>query len=215
MAVPMALSRSAALGATAALVVMFVSWSWRRRHVVLLALPVFLLGMRVVVPGVLGSVWSLFTHLGGDDSTRGRTQDYALVGKFIWRHPFFGRGFGTFIPSKYFVLDNQYLGSIIELGFVGLTVLIVMFVTAFFTARGARRRTSDPDRRDLAQALAASIAVAIVSFGTFDALGFPMVAGMLFLVMGCAGAMWRINRADEPLRSGPQPQSRPSSAVGP
>ena len=215
MAVPMALSRSAALGAAAAVVLMFFSWSWSRRRVVLLALPVFLVGIRVVVPGVLGSVWSLFTQLGGDDSTRGRTQDYAQVGRFIWDNPFFGRGFGTFIPSEYFLLDNQYLGSIIELGFVGLAVLIVMLVTAFFTARGARRRTTDPDRRDLAQALAASIAVAIVSFGTFDALGFPMVTGMLFLVMGYAGAMWRINRVDGPRRSCAQPRSTPSGASDP
>jgi polysaccharide biosynthesis protein PslJ len=212
-AVPMSLSRSAALGATAAIVVMLLGWSWSRRRVVLLAIPVFLVALRVAVPGLLGSVYSLFAHLGSDNSIKHRTQDYALVGRFIWSHPLFGRGFGTFIPSRYFLLDNQYLGTIIELGFVGLSLLVVMLVTGFFTARGARRRTADPGRRDLSQALAASIAVAIVSFGTFDALGFPMVTGMLFLLLGCAGAMWRLNGQDSRRPSAETTLGAPSGAV--
>jgi O-antigen ligase len=212
-ALPMSLSRSAALGAMAVILMMFLAWSWSRRRVMLLALPAFLIALRIAVPGLLGSVYSLFINLGTDNSIKHRTQDYALVGKFIWAHPYLGRGFGTFIPSRYFLLDNQYLGTIIELGFVGLTALIVMLVVAFFTARGARRRTADADRRDLSQALAASIAVAIVSFGTFDALGFPMVTGMLFLLMGCAGAMWRLNDDGVSQSSGVEKQTAPLSGV--
>jgi hypothetical protein len=36
----------------------------------------------------------------------------------------------------------------------------------------------------------------ITSFITFDALGFRMVAGLLFVLLGLIGAAWRIARID-------------------
>jgi O-antigen ligase len=194
MALPMALSRSGALGATAAVVVLVSTWSWERRRTILMMLPVFLVGLRAAAPGLLGSLWSLFASFQQDNSIKHRTNDYNVVGQFISHHPLFGRGFGTFLPQKYFLLDNQYLGTIIELGFIGLGVVIALLVTGFFTARAARRLATNPVVKDLGQAFAASVAVAIVTFATFDFLGFQMATGMLFLVLGCTGALWRLAR---------------------
>ena len=80
--------------------------------------------------GLVGTIISLFTGLSSDPSIAGRTDDYAVVGKFISESPWFGRGFGTFLPKEYFILDNQYLGSIVETGYVGLGALLAGLRTA-------------------------------------------------------------------------------------
>ena len=55
-------------------------------------------------------------------------------------------------------------------------------------------RPHDPEMRDLGQCLTATIAVAMVAFGTFDALSFNMAAGLTFLFLGCTGAALRLLR---------------------
>lgn len=191
-AIPMSLSRSAILGLLAGGLTLFATWSGTRRAIALIVAPVFAVAMRLVVPGLLGTIKSLFVNLTKDDSFKGRTEDYDVVGQFISRSPWIGRGFGTFIPKDFFFLDNQYLGQLVETGYIGLAALILMFVIGVFTARGARRRADDPIVADLAQALAASTVVAAVGFLTFDGLGFPMIDGLVFLLLGCIGAQWRL-----------------------
>ena len=193
---PMSLSRSAILGLSIALIVLLAGWPTGRRLAVLLVLPVFVVGLRLVIPGLVGTIKSLFTGLSSDPSIQGRTDDYAVVGKFIDQSPLVGRGFGTFLPKDFITLDNQYLGSIIETGYIGLSALICLFLVGFFTARGIRVRSFDEPTRDLAQSLAASIAVAAFGYVTFDGLGFPMVTGLLFLLLGVIGALWRLVRED-------------------
>jgi O-antigen ligase len=191
-AIPMSLSRSAILGLVVGGIVLFAGWSRRERVRMMIVLPVFTVCMRMLVPGLLGTIKSLFLNLASDPSYQGRTDDYAVVGRFIAERPLFGRGFSTFDPIRYVLLDNQYLGTTIETGFIGLAALILLFLIAAFTARGARRRSHDPAMRDLGQALAASVVIAMVGFVTFDALAFPMATGLTFFVIGCAGAAWRL-----------------------
>ena len=81
-------------------------------------------------------------------------------------------------------------------GVIGLLALLALFVTGWIMARNTRRLTADAKTRDLAQCLAASIAVAAVSFATYDALSFTISAGLTFLLLGCIGALWRLVRAD-------------------
>ena len=70
-----------------------------------------------------------------------------------------------------------------------------MFVTGLVTARKVRRLSTDPEHRDLGQAMTASVAVAMVTFGTFDALSFAMASGLIFMLLGCAGAALRLVRS--------------------
>jgi hypothetical protein len=207
---PMSLSRSAILGLFVAFIVLFSGWPSSRRMGVLLVLPVFVVGLRFAIPGLLGTIKSLFSGLSKDPSIQGRTDDYKVVGQFISKSPWFGRGFGTFIPKDFFTLDNQYLGIIIEAGYLGLAALISLFLVGFVTARGARVRFADPEQRDLAQSLAASVLVAGLGYVTFDGLGFPMVTGLLFLLLGIIGALWRVSR--QQLDPVPEP---PAVAVTP
>lgn len=193
---PMSLSRSAILGLAVAFIVLFFGWPAGRRMSVLLVLPVFVIGLRFLIPGLVGTIKSLFTSFSNDDSIKGRTDDYAVVGQFIDKSPLVGRGFGTFLPKDFITLDNQYLGTVIETGYLGLAALISLFLIGFFTARGIRVRSTDERTRDLAQSLAASVMVAAFGYVTFDGLGFPMVTGLLFLLLGCIGALWRITREE-------------------
>jgi polysaccharide biosynthesis protein PslJ len=208
---PMSLSRSAILGLFVAFIVLFAGWPSSRRMGVLLVLPVFVIGLRFAIPGLVGTIKSLFSSLSSDPSIQGRTDDYKVVGQFISKSPWFGRGFGTFLPHDFFILDNQYLGAIIETGYIGLAALILLFGVGFVTARGARVRLVDPEQRDLAQSLAASVLVAGIGYVTFDGLGFPMVTGLLFLLLGCIGALWRISRQ----LLDPAPEPPPAAAVTP
>ena len=170
--------------------------TWRRRdrwvaYVMVLISAVALWG---TVHGLLGTLRNLFVTIGSDSSSESRTKAYSAAGSYISQHPWFGRGLGTFLPQTYFYIDNQYLTSLIETGIIGLLALLALFAIGWLTARSARRATADPEERHLAQCLAACVAVATVSFATYDALSFPMATGLTFLLLGCTGAYWRLLR---------------------
>ena len=82
----------------------------------------------VLAPGVLGTLQGLFVNISNDSSAASRTDSYGIAWDFIERHPVTGRGYGTFLPS-YRILDNQYLLSMIEIGFLGLVALLLVFLT--------------------------------------------------------------------------------------
>jgi polysaccharide biosynthesis protein PslJ len=188
----MTVSRSAmvAIGVTA--IVMFLSWDRRRRWVSLAVLPFFVIAMRIMVPGLVGTVRNLFTDIEQDTSTQARVEDYAAVAGYIAERPWLGRGFRTFLPESYRFLDNQYLISMVETGLIGTVILVAVFLIGFFIARGARRRASLPAAREMGQSLAAVSLAAGISAITFDALSFPTYGGIYFLLLGCAGALWRL-----------------------
>ncbi|MDP8962192.1 MAG: O-antigen ligase family protein [Actinomycetota bacterium] len=192
LAIPMSLSRTPFVGLFGAALVLWPTWPPRRRRRSLLALPLFAVALKAAVPGLLGTIRSLFTNLWSDPSTQGRTEDYALVGRYVARHPVLGQGFRTFLPKRYELLDNQYLLTLMETGVVGLAALVLLLLVPVFILRRARKRSQDPPVRDLAQSLIASMVVLVLAFATFDALSFPMVAGLLFLLIGCCGALWRL-----------------------
>lgn len=193
-ALPMSVSRSAIIAIAIATIVIFAGWPSRWRFAGLLVLPFAVVGMKLLAPGLLGTIRSLFTNVSVDPSVTGRTQDYDAVLTVYANHPAFGQGLYTFLPRYYRILDNQMLMSLIELGAVGFTILIVFISTGYMLARGARRRSSDPRERDLSLAISGAIVGLVVSYFTFDAWGFPMVAGLTFLLIGMAGSASHASR---------------------
>jgi O-antigen ligase len=190
-AVPISISRSAIVSTVVVLAFLLPVLTRRiRRRFYLAALPLAAF-LFVVAPGLLGTLAGLFSGIGTEDSAKSRTGSYALAWEFISRAPFFGRGFLTFLPA-YRILDNQYLGVLIDMGFVGLVSLLAVFLTGIVTAMGIRRTTVDPTTRILAQALAAAVASALASFALFDAFSFPMAASLIFLLLGCIGGLRRV-----------------------
>ncbi|CUU58523.1 O-antigen ligase like membrane protein [Parafrankia irregularis] len=197
-ALPMTLSRGGLLAATVTFIVLFTGWPSRIRVRALIITPVFLVIMRLAVPGLLGTVRSMFAGISEDPSTSGRTSDYATVGHYFDQSPLFGRGFRTFLPNIYRTLDNQYLGSLVEIGAVGMVVLILLFGIPLACAVIALRRAPDQRTKDLIRALAASVFAVMLSYATFDALSFSLIASLTFLLLGCCGAAWRLTRQPAP-----------------
>lgn len=194
----MSVSRSAVIVVGVAFVVLLVAWPRAWRIKALLLLPVTVVGLRVAVPGLVGTLIALFTNLFNDPSISGRTSDYGVVFGVIGDNPLLGRGLFTFVPRYYRIVDNQYLVFGVELGIIGLLAVSAFFVTSFVQSFSAHRRASDLLARDLCLAVSASVAGVAVSFVTFDALGFPMAAGIMMLLVGMAGACWRLATVEDP-----------------
>jgi O-antigen ligase len=194
-AMPMTVSRSAVFELLVIGMVLFPTWPRRDRRVAYLVLLESLAALWLAKPSVLSGFGTLFGQIGTDSSSASRTRAYSAAAPYVAQHPWLGSGFETFFPQTYFFVDNQYLTSLIETGVAGLLALLALFVTAWFTARSARVAAADPQSRDLAQCLAASVVAAAVSFAFFDALSFSIASGMCFLLLGCVGAAWRLARA--------------------
>ncbi len=192
LSLPMTVSRSAILGFAVCMIVILPTWPKWHRRAAYLAILVSLLAVWATVHGLSGTILGLFTHFSSDNSTASRTGAWSAAGVYVAQHPWVGHGFGTFLPQTYFFTDDQYLNTIIETGIIGILALFGLFATGWLTARSARRMTAVPEYRDLAQCLAASVAIAAVGFSTFDALSFPIAAGLTFLVIGCCGALRRL-----------------------
>ena len=191
-ALPMSVSRTAVVGVVAAALVLVPGWPRKVRHRVYGGAVFYLVAVRLLIPGLLGTIRALFVDAPADPSINSRESDYEFVSRFVAENPLFGRGFSTFIPSKFDFLDNQYLLSLVETGLVGVLALLTLIIGGIFTARSVRRRTDNDVDRDLAQALAASLAVVAATSLAFDYLSFPSARILMFVVLGCVGALWRL-----------------------
>jgi O-antigen ligase len=180
-----------------ALAIYVVGWTGPQRLRLLGLTAAGLLAMSVITPNFLNSVIGLFAGAGEDPSVVSRADSFSLAFEFIASDPLFGRGLGTFLP-KYRIFDNQYLLLLVTIGVVGTTAFLALGATAFFTVLRVRGRVRDGATRDIALALAASIAAGFTCLFMFDAFAFPMTMGTLFLIMGIGGALRRI----ESTRSG-------------
>lgn len=191
--VPLTVSRSGFVGLFVAAIVILPMWSRRERRMTYGLISVAFLVIEAMVPGLLHTILNLFVNIltGTAPSATSRTNAISNAAPFISQHPLFGRGFGTFDPTVYFFTDDQYVNSFIVTGIVGVTALLALFATGWVTARRARRASSDPEIRHLAQCMAASCAVILVVAGTFDLLSFAIATGMTFLLLGCTGALYR------------------------
>jgi O-antigen ligase len=194
------LSRSGIIGAAVAMLFLLPTWNRRRRIGTIVATVLGLGAVRVVAPRLIHTFLTYFSELFGTSNpyatAQARTSDYGYVFHYVAQRPLFGMGFGTFTPQVYIFTDNAYLHSLVEIGFVGVAVLLVLYLTGIYCAAAGRRLTHDERRREIGQALVASIAVGVAASATFDALSFPMFTGVFFLIMGAAGAYLGIMRAE-------------------
>ena len=192
----MSVSRSAVLALSIGGLVLFLGWPSAWRMKALIYAPLAVVGLRLAVPGLVGTIISLFTNLGNDPSIDGRTSDYGVVLDLVGDHPLLGRGLYTFIPRNYRIIDNQWLGILVELGAIGFVACLAFLLMGFLCARSAVRRAVTARQRHLGLAISASIAGAAVSMVTYDAWGYPMHSGLVFMMLGFSGAVWRLSRQD-------------------
>lgn len=193
--IPLSISRSGILTVVASMAVVMLAWSWRRRAqaavVGVMTLPVLWL----MVPGLVGTFRGMFTGFADDSSIQARLEDLPLIMDLIRQRPWFGLGAGTFSVDDYFLVDNQFWVSTMETGIVGITLtfaLILLGVMMAVTSRHHRLATTSSAH--LGYAIAAGIVGLVLSMFTFDAFFFKVLHGLLFLLLGASGALWRLTR---------------------
>ena len=176
--------------------------------------------MPLVIAGIIGAgavalvspntprlVLNFFTGQTTDHNVTVRITKYALLPELVGRRPVIGAGYLTGDPSIV-IFDNAYLTQLVELGIVGLTLLI-----GFLLVVGARpfSKYLEAPREDqpfLVAAMCAAVTL-LVTMATFDVLSFGQLFPTCLIVLAIGAA-----RADalEPRRSAPSSPSRPSDA---
>jgi hypothetical protein len=174
------LRRSAVLIPAGALLALLL-YSPKRMLRFLPALAVLVLCIQVIAPHAISGIRYQFQNE-NNQSTEGRKSDYGAVTPDILTYPAFGRGYGTYDPHKYRILDNAYLLLLVETGFVGLAAFAITLVTGGVIAHKTIR-TRDPVRGPPALALMAAIVGFAIACFTFDALSFPQAPYMLLFTL--------------------------------
>jgi hypothetical protein len=169
-------------------------------------IPPFLVVVNLAVPATLGTLKASFfpeggliaqqdTNPGGDASNR--VSDLGPSLHESRKTPFFGQGWGTRVPQKLDptktrrILDNQWLGVLLEAGWVGV------FVWGWFFVRNvrllARASLKEPSELSwLLAGLSASILAFAVGMFTYDAFGFPQATLLMFIMVGLGIAARRV-----------------------
>lgn len=198
--IPMSVSRSGTLALLVVALVIGNAWAPRIKLQALAVAAAGIVAFSGVVPGLIGTIRSSFTNLSSDPSVEGRTEDYNIIFTYIGNRPWFGRGPGTFLPTRYIVLDNEALYTLATMGYVGLVAVLALVVSAVLVARNISRNAGDDASRHLAIALMAPVLAALLVSLTFDSLSFPIFTGLVFFIFGAIGALWRLDREGD--RSG-------------
>lgn len=191
-AIPMAVSRSALIALAVMAVLLIPTWPVRQRRWAYTGLGACAAGLWLITPGFVATFGKIFGQLGSDTSATSRADALSLAGPLIGAHPWFGVGLATFDPQQAFFVDDQFVTSLIETGVVGLMAVLTVFVAGWYVARKLRAKAVPQRTRDLGQALFAAIAAAAIFFASFDVLSFSIASNLFFLIIGCAGAAYRL-----------------------
>ena len=148
--------------------------------------------VHLAAPGVLGNFLEflnpknvLSMEVG---NANGRLADYPRIVALFEQKPLFGRGVGTFLPEKFFFVDNQYLLSLAEIGLLGVFALLNLYLGSFAKLIGAGRKLPEGDS-SMATAAGISVLVFAVASATYDTLGFPQVTALFFIILGIGFAI--------------------------
>lgn len=216
-AAALTLSRSAVVGLAVAFV--FMAWKWPIRRVLTL------LGL-----GAAGLVWgyvtdskllnafvTVFATSGTDSSLASRDVGREFVVEHFADHLWFGEGTATYSVRGHPVLDNQYLGRLMETGVVGLVTFVALLGTAFVyvvlaSHRFARRSGgtgTDAGMFELTRGLGGALAAFAVVALILDVSGFAQIWLMMWVLVALAGSSYFIARAGSVIT---RDEVRPSSA---
>jgi len=201
----LSVSRSFFVGLAVEFAVLALYWPLRRTGIALLGALGTLLAVLLVKGNVVGLFVRLFTKGSGDDSLLHRTLARQVAFGLIGRHPLVGIGIGGYDTSRYPVLDNQYLGVLVETGLVGLLGFLCFLGAGSYAALRTRARFDriEARDRDLGAALGASIAGYAVVNLVLDTSGFLQISALAAVLVGLTGALYRLRRG--PLTAPEQP----------
>lgn len=152
-----------------------------------LAIIVLIPVIHFAAPGALGGVSQILptSSSGAAGYSDGRAADYPAVAPDILNNLILGRGYGTFDSQDwrfYRILDNQYLGTIFQVGVIGLMSYLAIVVFGMFTAHGLIRKGGM--RAPPALAASAGCAAFGLLSATYDAAAFPQAVYSFLFVAG-------------------------------
>jgi hypothetical protein len=180
---------------------------WRFRGAEVKKLWPLLLPMLVVVhialPGTLGTLKGAFLPKGGIVAEQsagagtygsGRIADLGPGLHDAKQHLLLGQGFGTGLTDRSEpkvnapILDDQWLGTLLETGIVGMVAWIWLF-GGFYRRMMSAAREDETARAWLLAGLAASTLAFAVSLATYDTFSFIQVTILLFFQIGFGAAV--------------------------
>lgn len=118
-----------------------------------------------------------------DASGRGRTEDYYAITPDVRERVLLGKGYGTYDPKKYRIIDNEALVLLLETGLVGLISFGLVIVMVPVIARRPIR-AHDPRISGFALAGAGAAGAIGTALPLFDLLGFTAPVYAFFFVAG-------------------------------
>ena len=198
------ISRTGILMLAVILIVFAVLRPADARRALPIALPLLIM-MHLAIPGALGSLHAAFVPKGGLVAEQesdpgqlgsGRVADLGPALDQAKQRPIFGQGFGTRVTDdqqkKANILDNQWLGTLLETGILGIFAWIWIFGRT--VRRLGRRARRDPtDLGLLMTGLAASILAFAVGLFTYDAFSFIQVTYIMFILVALSSVLLRIS----------------------
>jgi hypothetical protein len=175
-----------------------------------LALVLFVLA-KVAVPGAMGTLRYYFNPPGGlvaqqrssagSCDAAGRVADLGPSLAEFAHKPIFGYGYGTRIlrteGGTACILDNQWLGTLLDAGIAGVAGFFWLFVR-FVRRLGREAREDQSPAGWLAAGLASSVVAYAVGMLTFDAFSFIQVTILLFILLGLGASLVSVRRGDVP-----------------
>jgi hypothetical protein len=155
------------------------------------------------IPGLAGTLWQTFFPEGGlrTEQSRGgvgqgRLASLAPALEEVQERPLLGMGFGSRIRvgerANSFILDNEWLGILLETGVLGALAWGWLFVS--FLRRGVHAARSDLDDRGwMLSAICASVLAFAIGMFSFDAFSFVQASIVLFVLLGVGCALLRLS----------------------
>lgn len=177
------------------------------RRVWPLAIPL-LVAVHFVMPGALGTFKQTFfpeggviadqQKMAGSCSSAGRVADLGPSLDEAAKNPAFGVGYGTRITTfengvrpNACILDNQWLGTLLETGLLGVVAWVWLFARVIRRSGKAAKEDDSPESWLLAAVTISAMAFAVGMF-LFDAFGFVQAIFLLWVVLGLAAAALRL-----------------------
>lgn len=180
------------------LAVVFFVFLWLRPRETARISPILVplvVAVQLSMPGTLGTLRAAFFPSGGlveEQSAAGRIEDFAPSRKEIADRPLLGEGYGTRRPSgenaNTRILDNEWLGTMLETGLVGTLSLLWLFIR--FIRRSSRSaKEDDTDRGWLLVSITASVTAFAIGMFTYDAFSFIQVTFLLYILLGLGSVL--------------------------
>lgn len=152
------------------------------RGLLIVSLPMFIT-IHLMAPGQIGStlVELLPGHATNALTTKDRVARYDAIRPDVMSHLLIGRGFQSYDPFKYRILDNEFLGLLIGVGAIGLVSYLVIFGVLLGMGH-TMIRGPDPNRALAALAAQSAIVTIAVANALFDELSFTHVSYLFFFI---------------------------------